>query len=331
MPPQKFTAKQHYVPQFYLRQWVDGDGGFYPAEVVRRQPPEVRIFTRKSNPSRFCYENFFYAQRTGEADEMSQQVEKAFAEIEGVFSNELPRIEKKILNNEQIDDDDKYSLAQCMTFLHLRGKKYLDESKRMTNEMAKKMMQMQLRFSDQDPKMKKLLEEHKFTKEEMIESLEGNRITVDMGNAHHLQMLKELEGFSNLLFAKFWKIFISREGHFITSDAPYIDTPLSREFYGNDFLSREQSFILSPRVMIFAQYPKNESGKKIIRKDITGQKNPIGIFNAHNLMRSIKFGFHSDPNVLQHSLLIAQALYLDHMKNRPPQQQQAQRLHSRFL
>lgn len=316
MPPQKITVKQHYVPQFYLRQWTDIDGGFYPAQIIRRQPPEVNIFTRKSNPNPFCFENFFYAQHTGEADEISQEIEKSFAEIEGVFSKELPNIEKKILNNEQISDEDKYYLAQCMTFLHFRGKKYLDESKRMTNEMTKKMLQMQLRFSDKDPKMKRMLKKHKFTKEEMIQSLEGDSITVDLGNVHHLQILKEIEGFSNLLFAKFWRIYISREGHFITSDAPYIDNPLSQHFFGNDFFSREQSFILSPRVMIFAQNPKNDSGKKIIRKDITGQKNLIGYINARSLMSSIKFGFHSEKEVLEHSFKVAEALYLNHIQNK---------------
>lgn len=311
------TAKQHYVPQFYLRQWVDDDGGFYPAEVIRRQPPEVKIFPRKSNPRPFCFENFFYAQRTGEADEMSQEVERAFTEIEGVFSKELPSIERKILNNEQISDADKYCLAQCMTFLHFRGKKYLDESKRMTNDMTKKMLQMHLRFADKDPQMQKLLAEHGLTKEEMIESLEGDRITIDLGNAHHLQILKDMEGFSNLLFAKFWRILISREGSFITSDAPYIDNPLSQHFFGNDFLSREQSFILSPRVMIFAQYPKHDGVKKIIRKDITGQRNQISFINAHSLMRSIKFGFHADRSVLEHTLLLANALFLKHQNENP--------------
>lgn len=312
-----YTVKQHYVPQFYLRQWTDANGGFYPAEVIQRQPPEVKIFPNKSNPRPFCFENFFYAQRTGEADEMSQEVEKTFTEIEGFFSQELPGIEKRILNNEHISDSDKYCLAQCMTFLHFRGKKYLDESKRMTSEMTKKMLQMHLSFADKDPQMQRLLEEHQLTKEQMIESLEGDKITIDLGNAHHLQILKDMEGFSNLLYAKFWRILISREGHFITSDAPYIDNPLSQHFFGNDFLSREQSFILSPKVMIFAQYPKNECGKKIIRRDLTGQKNQIGFINAHSLMRSIKFAFHSDRSVLEHSALFAKALYRQHRNENP--------------
>lgn len=306
------TAKQHYVPQFYLRQWIDEDLGFYPARVTHGFPPEIQIFERKSNPRSFCYENYFYAQHTGKADEMSQEIEKTFAEIEAIFSKELPAIEKKILNNEQIKDSDKYSLAQCMTFLHFRGKKYLDESKRMTNEMTQKMFEMRLRFSDNDPKFQALLKKHSLSKEELLEHLTTGRIEVDYGNHHHLQMLNEIQGFSNLLHAKFWRIYTSKEGHFITSDAPYNDRPLSREFYGNDFFSREQSFVLSPRAVIVAQSPKHEGGKKLVRNDLTGDKNKIGMINAHTLSSSIKFCFHKDQSILRHAALVVQALHQTH-------------------
>lgn len=294
----QITEDQHYVPQFYLRQWLDETGGFYPVKVEERIPPKLKVFDKKSDQSRFCYENFFYAQHTGVEDEISQIVEKQFAEIEGIFSNELPLLEKKILNNEQITETEKYHLAECMIFLHFKGKKYLDQSKKMTDDVTKQMMKHWVHYIDKSPKSKAHMEELGLTKEQMVEFVNKGEFTVDYGNMHHLQIMKDMEGFCNILFAKFWRVYISRKGEFITTDAPYLDMPVSNTFYGNDFLSREQSFVLSPRVMILAIYPKNEHGKKFIRKDITEDRARVQQINLHNLMNSIRFGFHKDRDLL---------------------------------
>ena len=145
---------------------------------------------------------------------------------------------------------------------------------------------------------KKGLEEIGITKDQMIEYAEKGEYTIDMGNLHHMQIMDEMEGFCNLLTAKYWKIYISRKGDFITTDTPYQDIALSKDFYGNDFLSREQTFILSPRVVIVARYPNQESGKKINRKDITNNKVAINTINNCNLMRSLNFGFHKNKDLL---------------------------------
>ncbi len=114
--------KQHYVPQFYLKQWCDNSGAFYPIKIEKKVPPELHVFKDKSGPNRFCYENFFYAQHTGKEDEISQFLENTFAEIESIFSKELPKLENKIINNEQITDEEKYHLSELMIFLWLKGK-----------------------------------------------------------------------------------------------------------------------------------------------------------------------------------------------------------------
>ena len=145
---------------------------------------------------------------------------------------------------------------------------------------------------------KKEMKELGITREQMIEFAEKEEYTVDMGNIHHMEIMKDMEGFSNLLTAKYWKIYISRKGDFITTDTPYQDIPLSKEFFGNDFLSREQTFILSPRVMIVARYPQQKLGKKVNRKDITDNKGAIHTINTYNLMRSINFGFHKNKDLL---------------------------------
>ena len=75
-------------------------------------------------------------------------------------------------------------------------------------------------------------------------------------------------------------------------------------------MDREQTFILSPRVVIIIRCPKNEFGKKVNRKDITNNKAQIHTINTYNLMRSLNFGFHKDKNILIELDKIARFLYV---------------------
>ena len=316
---QKSTKKQHYVPQFYLRQWTDSTRGFYPIKILNKKPPQLKIFDRKSGPASFCFENYFYAQHTGKEDEISQTLEKYFAEIEAIFASKLPELEQKILNGEQITSDDKYHLCECMLFLHFRGKKYRQQSQEMSESMIKQVNKHLAYYSDKSPKTKLKMEELGLTKKDMIEFAEKGEYTVDFGNMHHLEIMKDMEGFCNMLHAKYWKVYITRNSDFITTDTPYQDLPTSDKFWGNDFLSREQRFVLSPRVVIVALYPKDQNSKNFHRKDITGNNGSIHIINSDILMNSISFGFHKDKNVLEVLDKVVHFRHSEHQKNRQPE------------
>lgn len=293
------TRAQHYVPQFYLRQWCDDEDAFYPVKVAAKEPPSLSVFNKKSGPSRFCYENYFYAQHTGQEDALSQDIEKAFAEIEGVLHATIPTIEQKILDNQQITYEDKYRLCEMMVFFWLKGKAHREQSQRMSETLIKNVTRHMVRYMDRDPKQVAELKARGLTVEDMIDFADRGEYSVDFGNMHHMVLMKEMYGFCNLLAAKYWRIYLSREGHFIATDVPYMDIAKSKHFWGNDFLAREQIFILSPRAVIVALNPKNENGKKISRKDLTGQALRIQAMNMHNLMNSIRFGFHKKRELLE--------------------------------
>ncbi len=295
----QITRRQHYVPQFYLNKWVNQEGGFYPIKIVSKDPPVLEVFDNQSNVSSFCNENFFYAQHTGKADKISQDIEDMFTSMEGDFSSVLPAIEEKILTNQQITPCDKYLLSEFMIFIWLRGKHYRQQSVKMTEDVVKKINKFLVYDIDKDKKIKKKMDELGLTKEDMIKFVEKGDYSVDFGNMHHLEIMLDMKGFCNILSAKYWKILISRDGKFITTDTPYLDMPVSKTFWGNNFLSRKQSFILSPNIFIIALNPNNDYCKKIKRKDISLNLPYIQQINLHNLMNSIKFGFHQDRELLE--------------------------------
>lgn len=296
---EQITKKQHYVPQFYLRQWVDETGCFYPIKIKTKIPPKLSISNKKSNPKNFCFEKFFYAQYTGQQDDISQFLEKNFADIEKVFSEKLSVLENKILNNQQITNEDKYHLSEFMIFFWLKGKEYRLTSQKISEDAIKQINKLFVYDIDRIPEAKAKMKRFGLTKKDMIDFAEKGEYKIEFGNMHHLALMKDMYGFCNLLSAKYWKVYISRNGEFITSDTPYLDMATSKGFWGNDFLSREQSFVLSPKVIIIAQYPKNKSGKKIVRKDISSNKSLIQGMNYYRLMNSIQFGFHRNKQLLK--------------------------------
>ena len=180
-----------------------------------------------------------------------------------------------------------------MLFLHMRGKKYLEWSKDISNEMTKKMYGMVLQYKKED-EFKKL----GLTKEEALEMNET--MTVDFGTAHHLQQLKDIQKLSFLIAKKYWRINISRKGEFMVTDTPYLDLPVKQEgFWGNSIFEREQIFMLSPKIHISILNPRSMNPKNINRKDITANTFLVDNLNLLSLMNSIMFGFHSDKNVLE--------------------------------
>ncbi len=219
------TRKQHYVPRKYLRKWCDEKDSFYPIQVESKNPAKLKIFEKESNPERFCYENFFYAEQTGKKDEYSQIVEKDFTDAENGFWKRLPEIESKILDNKQILPDEKWLIASFGIMLWIRGKKYREWSNDMSESLIKWVMKSRIQTLHHDIESMKELEKYGVTQQEMIEFAEKEDYKVEISNAQSLRLFESYENFSNLLFHKYWNVYISREGKFVATDSPYLDIP----------------------------------------------------------------------------------------------------------
>lgn len=296
------TRRQHYVPRKYLRKWCDENDSFFPVKVQSRQPAKIEIFEKESNPERYCYENFFYAKHTGRYDDFSQLVEKDFTDAENVFWDKLPEIEKKILNNQQILTEEKWIIASFGIMLWLRGKKYREWSNKMSEDLFKWIMKSHIRMADKDPDFMRDLSEHGITHEEMIEFADKEEYKVEISNAQSLRLFESYKQFSNLLFHKYWQVYISRDGKFITTDSPYLDLPIREEkptFFGQTFLMRKQYLVLSPYILIEAIHPNNNSGKKLKRIDVTGNKGLVHYLNSIMIMNANLFGFHAEKENLE--------------------------------
>jgi hypothetical protein len=67
------TNRQHYVPDFYLRQWADSSG-----QITVHDLSEQRVF--KCDPANVLAQRFFYEEDVANSD---NRVEKILAAMEG--------------------------------------------------------------------------------------------------------------------------------------------------------------------------------------------------------------------------------------------------------
>lgn len=262
---EQISKNQHYVPQFYLKKFVNSDEKLEILDCERR-----KVVTSRT-PKSVCNEEYFYS-LNNQLDEVSQVLEKELGRIESSVSNVYDKISQKFTNFEQITEDDKFLIATFMSLQYLRGPYMRKQIHKMNEQMVKHVTKMQFGSSH----IHKFFDEHekdtgeKLTdkqRQEVIEFAQGGEYGVEMGNASHLHLLGEMEGFRNLLFGKEWLVYISKSSKkFITSDNPVIELfPdwAGKFFWQPTFLQRTHQFAMTPEILIIATDPRNppEIGK----------------------------------------------------------------------
>lgn len=85
---------------------------------------------------------FFYANKTGVQDKLSQEVEKWLQYFETILSEDLSRVIPKILAMEQLNSDDKYLLSAVMCMLWLRSPQMRSSLNKMRSDLTKQIMSM---------------------------------------------------------------------------------------------------------------------------------------------------------------------------------------------
>lgn len=283
----KLTEKQHFVPQFYLRNFTNAENELHIYDAKNRR------VMRNKGPGGVCHDKFFYAIETGTPDELSQEIEDFFAaNIEDPLSKEIPHIITKIEAGAQITEEDKYILATFANHLWLRS----PTMRRQINRMEEQVIKLVNKHEYADPDINSKLRETaakegmELTDEELEEiktMITEEEYDVQFSNHAHLRFMldaENMQGFTNLFNGQFWTIHISKcDRQFVTSDNPItVVLPERTDFYGPSFLERSHFFVLTPTIAIEATYPHNTSGKKIKRKThFKGDEGSVDTINLH--------------------------------------------------
>lgn len=257
---------QHFVPQFYLRKFVNQNNEVQVLNV------ELMKITNPRGTKKICFDEYFYGVETGKFDAVSQEIENRFAEMEGYINQNLDPIVDKILNNRQIEIEDKRLIAFLMSMLWIRGPAMRSQIHQMEEQLTKWTLAHQ--FSVQPDKAFDRYDKEtgKTTPPEMRETLRESFVNQDYkiqpDNVLHLKNLNDIPGYANLFYYQYWTVYVSKlSKKFVTTDNPVAVTfPKSKGFmYGRTFLERSHYFPLTPDIMIVATESDNPHPDKDIR------------------------------------------------------------------
>jgi len=294
MPEKQITSKQHFVPVFFMKKFAGSDNFLKVLDLKQGN------FIKPRPYSGVCYDKFYYAQKTGKEDEVSQLVEDFFSTLENYIANQYQEIYNKIISYKHLDDEERYVLSVFSSMLWLRGEYMRKQINRMSENIMKQTMSFRASHPGFSDNIKKFFKEkgEEITNEEvekMKKMLLDKSYNLKFNNAEHLEFLRTYENFANMFYAKNWRVYLAQGNKkFITSDNPVIEWfPERKNFaYGSSFLDRKHYLAISPEVLIEMISPI--SGKKLKRKVIYDEE--IFEFNRLRAEYSINYcyGFRED-------------------------------------
>lgn len=296
------TKKQHYVPRFYLKNFADDRGFLQVLDLKNRRIGSPRPYQGVG------YAHYFYAEKTGVPDEISQHIEKWLQRIESSIASELPEIIRRILNCDQITIDDRYILSVLMSMIWLRTPRMREYINRMNEDITKQSMRFYIPESIDRfvAETRTVLSEAE--REKMIETLDSGSYRLHYNNAQHLRLMTESlgidgPGFTNVFFNMKWKIYLARgTERFITTDSPLVEWWLPPQgFYGASILQREKYFPLTPEILIQLTYPERQGKPK--RKTIfSDQDDVVKFFNMQLVGNASEFAYTGDRRIIENLL-----------------------------
>jgi len=176
---------------------------------------------------------------------------------------------------------------------------------RMSIDMTKQINKTQSHHPKFGEYIKRIMEEkgEPITDEQVEiakEVFQSGDYELKMDNSSHLNMFSEMQGFVNLVFAKKWRIYISNEEDFITSDTPVIEIfPERKGPYGPTFFDRKHTFVMTPKIVIELISP-GLPGKKIKRKRVDAEQ--VTMLNLDRVKWSYQYCYAGKQEGLQNML-----------------------------
>lgn len=263
------VEEQHFAPQFYLRRFLNQTSEVEVLDCKQRK------IIRPRGTKGICSEKYYYGLSTGEPDEVSQELEKYFRDIEDWIAKNLDGIVGKLLHEEHISEPEKWVVALLMSMIWSRGPFMRNQIKRMQETAMKHLISFQFSHPSVDSLLDKIDKDLGRTpsseeRAKLKEIVKNKSYSLESSNYQHLVMLEKMRGFANLFCGQDWEVYISKsDKKFVTSDNPVATYIPEREgFYPPTFLERTHYFVLTPDICIHARYSHKRSGKKLRRKTL---------------------------------------------------------------
>ncbi len=253
------AESQHYIPQFYLREFTDPEtpNGYEP--YVWKYEHESKKWKKKS-PKNIASKPDFYSfiDREGKRRD---EIEKGLSIIEGKTASIY---RDKICTRQCLTNQEKATIAEFIILMVTRVPSFHNIVDSSTSEMAIRMMEM---YKTRPDAVKKFKEEYerdigKKLPDDFDESwLDPSRYKISATKSFLLQMMVSLSEIAKIIFTMSWTFLHTTEkAWFITSDSPFkMRNPQSNSpWYGHGFMYQgiEVTIPLSKQICLLATWKK---------------------------------------------------------------------------
>lgn len=261
------TKNQHYVPQFYLRNFCNSDWKIETLKVnnfINLKPQSTRSI---------CSWKYYYWFFTWKEDIMSQMHEYLFEQYENHFKNSYNDLVKNIKDVEPVSDQLIYELCSFVASSFLRWSWFRKQVKEFESDIMTSTYKMMHKIRKVEKVLPKELESEEFA--DMIEAEEFK--IEDKSNRWHINFLNldTIQEYTNMFMTKKIRFYISNwDKKFVTSENCVIEIMPLKNFENhlwNHFMERLHYFVLNPNILIEFSSPSNP-WKKEKRKRINNDE-----------------------------------------------------------
>lgn len=299
IPTKPFAKKQHYIPQFYLKNFSQDNEHIYIYDKKVGDKGEFRYQTTVQ----IAHENHFYTIRTKRGTK--ENLEDLFCQFEG----DAAKIIDKVRKERRITTEEKEKLALFVAFLYARTPTFKTRTETMHSKMGEKISRMMFKVAPRTM-LKKFFKEKegKDFSDEEIDNLvdfatnpKRSKIRFDFPNEYWIKiMLNIATDIAPAFFGMNWLfLFTKRPYAFITSDNPFLLVPPENydRFWGVGLLTPKARKIIplsSDMCLMMGDLSENpvvvhtETDKKFFRQ-----------VNEHLMLECDRFCFSPDRGKLQ--------------------------------
>lgn len=275
--------RHHYIPRFYLDGFVDPLNRPY-IWVYEKGNPNIIKATAENVAVRKHYYSFVTA--VGHED--------SFEDIFGMIESEVAPIFRKIINHENLENEERSSFAYFLALIMMRVPKYRENVEKVTGEIIKRATMLWASHPEDFKSMIKKFEKDEGSKtgmpvEELQDFILSGEFDIVVKPQFSLGMLDLVKHFAPIFHAMNWAFWEASDYMFVTSDTPlFYDDPTHDpgSVYGVGLLSKniEVTFPISKDLMLFATWNGPEGYIKVNNKKVKE-------FNRRMVISALRFVF----------------------------------------
>jgi len=222
---QPFTKKQHYIPQFYLRNFSQDKEHIHVYDKKIGDKGDFRYQTI----IKVAHENNFYTYRTKKG--AKENLEDFFCQFEG----DAAAIINKVRKEHTIDAIEKEKLALFVAFIYSRTPAFKARTEEMHSKMGEKISRMMFQVTPKEwlRKFYKEKEGKNFTDKEIKNLVDfatnskRSKIKFTYPNEYWIKIMLNMGvEVAPIFYGMDWFIFYTKQSYaFITSDNPFLLIP----------------------------------------------------------------------------------------------------------